>query len=110
MIDCPDCGSTHLGSRCNASFRERLLSVRLDTSVTQTRTKTAYYDKESLDATLGEDRRDRYWDETEGQGALHRTPTGDFVHTNYKGETAVASPELIDSYLGDEVSPNILNE
>lgn len=111
MVDCPDCGSTHLGSRCGMTFRQRLRTVRLDSSVTETRTRHRYFDSAALDESFGADRKDRYWDETEGQGAIVRDGRGGFVHTDHTGETKPASPELIASYIeGPEVDPASLNE
>src|SRR5512143_2147991 len=65
---------------CASCFRARLQSIRLDTSVTSTRSRKNYYDRTSLDETYGDDRVDRYWDETDGQGALVKGPDGEFYH------------------------------
>lgn len=102
------CGApaTANGRECAQHFRERLRSIRLDTSATPTRSRHGYFDKSNLDETFGEDRVDRYWDETEGQGALDRdprSPTG-FSHQPKGQERQVASAELIDSYLGPETA------
>lgn len=71
--------------------------------MTPTRSLRNYFDSAPLDETFGSDRVDRYWEETEGQGAIHRGPDGNFWHTPLGAEEPrVASPELIDSYLGPE--------
>lgn len=98
---------------CPECFRSRLRSVRLDTSVTPTRTRRRYLDSDALDANLGHDRVDRYWDETDGQGAFHRTSRGTFMHTDHRGETAEVSPRAVEDWLLDgspEVDPEAIND
>lgn len=60
--------------RCGGlSFLQRLRSIRLDTSLVETRSRRNYYDRESLDGMFGMDeqeRREQYMDETEGRGAV----------------------------------------
>lgn len=72
---CPDCGDAHMGRCGGLTFAQRLRSVRLDTSVTPTRTPRRYYDAESLDDMFGEDeatRIERYNDDTKGRGFVKR--------------------------------------
>jgi hypothetical protein len=81
-----------------------LLSIRLDTSATPSRSKANYYDSDSLDEVFGHDRVDRYWDETEGQGVLERGTDQNLWHQPRGAEAPqIATPELIESYLGPEV-------
>lgn len=104
MIPCA-CGNpaTANGRECARCFRNRLLSIRLDTSVTPTRSVRNYFDPAPLDETFGEDRVDRYWEETDGQGALKRGPDGNLWHQPFNAsEPRVATPEVIDSFLGPE--------
>lgn len=90
------------GRECPKHYRERLASLRLDPSVTPTRTKQNYYDKASLDETFGDDRVDKYWDETNGHGALHRGDDGEFYHENFKGERQVATDDVIADIVAGE--------
>lgn len=87
---CPDCESEHIGLvPCGRTFRGRLRSVKLDSSITPTRTKRAYYDDEPLKETFGYDRKERrelYADDTKGKGAI----------------TGRATPDHIDAVLGKE--------
>lgn len=66
---CP-CGrpATANGRECPAHFRERLRSIRLDTSVTPNRTRENYYDRESIRDQFGEDAHERMMDATKGLG------------------------------------------
>lgn len=91
------CGSpaTANGRECGDCFRARLRSVRLSDEVTATRTKVNHFDSQALDETFGEDRVDRYWEDTHGFGALHRV--GDeLMHRDHKGELQVASDHVVD--------------
>jgi hypothetical protein len=99
------CGlpATANGRECPKHYRERLASVSLDGSVTATRTKANYFDKTSLDATFGEDRVEKYWDETNGHGALVPGDDGELYHKNHKGQVAVATDDVIaDITAGEE--------
>jgi hypothetical protein len=90
---CPDCGDQHMGRCGGLSFAARLRSVRLDLSVTESRTLRNYYDHEALDDMFGEDegtRRERYADETKGMGAVKRK------------DIATMDPEKLDFYLGSD--------
>lgn len=71
-----------------------------------TRTLKNYYDTGPLDEVFGEDRVERYWDETQGQGALVKGPDGNLWHKPLHGEPQIAAPDLIDDYLGPEVDPD----
>lgn len=88
---CPDCGDQHMGRCGGLTFAQRLRSVRLDTSVTETRTPKNYYDEDALTDMFGEDkqtRRDRYMDETDGRGAVRDIKSLD--------------PETLDFYTGGD--------
>lgn len=89
-------------SECPSCFRRRLRSITIDASATPTRTRSNYFDAAALDETFGDDRVDRYWDETDGMGALVRDDKGRLVHTDHHGETKVASEDVIESFLGPE--------
>jgi len=104
------CGAdaTANGRECPRCFRTRLRSVRLDGSVTATRTKQNYYDRTSLDETFGDDRVDRYWDETDGEGALHRAPDGSFVHEDFRGERKVADDKVLAKFVGGEDAADVV--
>lgn len=94
IAPCIDCGDHHLGRCGGLSFVQRLRSVRLDLSLTQTRTRRNYYDRESLDDMFGEDeatRKERYWDETKGMGAVKR------------GDIAKLDDKALDFYLGADM-------
>lgn len=103
MVACK-CGqpATANGRECPKHYRERLASVKIGPGALETRTKVDYFDRSSLDESFGHDRVDRYWDETEGDGALDRQPDGSFTHTNWRGETQVADDETIERYVGGE--------
>ena len=95
------------GRECPKHYRERLASVRLDGSVTATRTKVDYFDKASLDDTFGEDRVERYWEESKGHGALHRGADGELYHENFKGERGVASDAVVADIVAGEESGDV---
>lgn len=105
-----ECGrpATANGRECPDHFRARLRSVRLDSSVTATRTKVAYYDTKALDETFGEDRVETYWDETHGQGHLERGRDGALYHRDYKGEVKVATDDVIDTITGGEEAADVI--
>lgn len=73
--------------------------MRLGPGVTETRTKVDYYDTTSLDETFGHDRVDKYWDETDGQGALVRADDGTFFHKDHSGEIKEATDDVISSFV-----------
>lgn len=63
--------------RCGGlSFAQRLRSVRLDTSVTPSRTAVNYFDAEAVHNVFGDDAKERMDDDTEGRGPVYRTPHG----------------------------------
>jgi hypothetical protein len=79
------------------------MSIRLDPSVTETRTRKAYWDNSALDQTFGEDRVDTYWEETRGHGSLHKGPDGEFYHEDFHGERQRADDKVFADLLsGDE--------
>lgn len=72
---CPDCGDTHLGRCGGLSYRQRLLSIRLDISLIESRTKQNYYDEEAVTNLFGKNRQERIEEmneDTKGRGPLTR--------------------------------------
>ena len=90
---------------CSRCFRARLLSVRIDTSGMETVERHAYYDREALAQSFGEDARERYMDETKGLGAGYRGPDGDLWRDGPDGQPVpISGKDLDDVYLsGPEV-------
>ena len=109
MDFCTDCQAIHMGVvPCGSrSFRDRLLSVTIDGAALETRTKANYWDKGAADRAFGEDRVDRYWDETGGQGHVERGSDGQLYHTDFKGERKVASDKVLASFVGGEDASDI---
>lgn len=82
-MDCR-CGApaTANGRECPRHFRERLASIRVENP---SQTKVDYFDSKALDETFGEDRVQRYWDDTKGMGALEKV--GDhYEHEDWRGD------------------------
>ena len=80
ITECPDCGDQHMGRCGGLSFAARLRSVRLDSTVTETRSKRNYHDEEALTNLFGKDaseRKEQYMEETQGRGALYRRDMAD---------------------------------
>ena len=104
-----DCGADATSGsdrgECGPCFRARLLSVRLDTSVTSSRTPRNYFDRESLAEAFGDDARERYMEETKGLGAGYRDERGELVRRGPDGQPLpISSKDLDDVYLsGPEV-------
>lgn len=66
---CPDCHRmVGVGCACGLSYRDKLLSLSVDTSW-MARDKKNYYDQSALNDTFGEDSDERMMDETQGVGA-----------------------------------------
>lgn len=68
---CEDCGSEHMNAPCGMKYVDRLRSVRLDSSVTETRTKHNYFDDDALTGTFGKtaaERHEEMMEETQGVG------------------------------------------
>jgi hypothetical protein len=59
-----------MGPPCGTSYKQRLLSLRLDYAWMPARDKRNYYDKEALEKTFGEDAEERMMEETEGRGPV----------------------------------------
>lgn len=109
MKVCPDCKSEHMGPPCGgASFRERLLSVRLDISATPTRSRRRYFDKVALDDAFGEDRVDRYWEETNGHGAVSRGADGELYHTDRSGQPKVATDRVLEDVMASQEAADVV--
>ncbi len=106
MIDCPSCGSTHMGLDCGLSFAERLRTVRIDDASLETRDLQNYYDAEAVAETFGEDAEDRMLEETKGRGYGVRLPDGSLGrHDPKSGEDVrLSDAEAREIYLdGPEV-------
>lgn len=90
--------SGSIRNECGECFRARLRSVRLDTSVLETRTKVNYFDSQAADETFGEDRVDHYWEMTGGHGSLNNV-NGKLYHRDYKGEVHEATDEVVNHFV-----------
>jgi len=82
---CQSCGSQHLGDCNGLSFRQRLGTVKIDSSGLPARLASlnergTYYNDEAVTTQFkGQDvheRRERYWDETNGYGASYTDDQG----------------------------------
>lgn len=107
MIDCSDCETTHMGLPCGMRFIDRLRTVRLDTSVTPSRTLRNYYDKGPVAEVFGADSRERMYDATEGKGPAYQAPNGEFYSQDrHTGEATRLSDAELASYVdGPEEGP-----
>lgn len=69
---CEDCGSSHIGVvPCGMTYLERMRSTSLDGSVTESRTKTKYWDDGPLQNVWGlnaKEREEQMMDDTHGLG------------------------------------------
>lgn len=115
FTDCPDCGSSHLGGSCGLTFRERLLSVKVDPAALETRTKHDYYDAESVAETFGEDAEDRMMTATKGLGPIKRDRHGNLWHRERKSRDIVRAEPHLDTILGadtesSDVDPQLLSD
>jgi hypothetical protein len=99
------CGqpATANGRECGRCFRERLLSLRLDTSVTESRSRRNYYDAEPIHETFGEDASERVMEATQGYGVAKPGPDGRFYHKDRKTSEIVplSDDEVSRVYLDD---------
>lgn len=92
--------------RCGGlSFAQRLRTVRLDASVTETRTRRSYYDQEAVSAVFGEDSKERMDDETKGLGPVYRHPsTGELIQRDRKGDMrSIGAEQVQRQFEGDEL-------
>ena len=111
MIAC-HCGSTHMGRPCppGMTFRDRMRTVRLDASVTESRTRRNYYDREAVREVFGPDSREQLLEETRGLGAIQRAADGS-EWVNDDPTTGEMRPlersDLIGGYLRGEVVDEI---
>ena len=89
------------------TFAEKVRGTLIAVAVLETRTRSRYYDHDSLATTFGDDHRERYWDETDGRGALHKTGNGEtgMEYRDFRGNRHEASPAVIEEYLGPELNP-----
>ena len=102
---CESCGHMPAGCTCDLSFADKLRSIRLSNTVTETRTKRVNYDREALADTFGPDARERYLDETAGLGAAYRR-NGRWVRkdTAERRYVPVTEKEMAQVYMrGEEV-------
>lgn len=98
------CGApaTANGRECATHFRMRLASITIGPGAAETRSKVDYFDKQALDETFGEDRVQRYWDETKGAGALIPRPDGTYAHTDWQGNSHVVGSDVADALLAQD--------
>lgn len=98
------CGAeaTANGRECPRHYRERLASLTIGPGASETRTRVDYFDKGALDETFGEDRVDRYWDDTKGAGALNPTGDGRYTHTDWHGNSHVVGQDVADALLAQD--------
>ena len=72
LAHCDDCGSEHLAPvPCGMTFIQRLRSVNLDGSVTETREKRRYWSSEGMNEMFGNteaERREELMEDTKGIG------------------------------------------
>lgn len=109
MRVCPDCRSEHMGPPCGGlSFRDRIRTVRLDTSAVPTRSRANYFDSEALDDAFGEDRVESYWEDTAGHGAIHRGPDGELYHRDRSGEVKVASDKVLSEVMDAQEAADVV--
>lgn len=100
-----DSGSSR--NECGTHYRDRLRSLRLDSSVTETRTKVDYFDSQAADEAFGADRVEHYWDETKGYGAVHEVD-GKLMHRDYKGEVHEATDAVLETVFGGEDAADVV--
>jgi hypothetical protein len=105
------CGSpaTFNGRECPPCARARLLSVRIDPSLQETRS-LRMYDSQALADSFGDDAQERMMDETHGLGAGFRGPDGDIWRKDRKtGDPVPVSPADLDSvYLGGPETEDVV--
>lgn len=92
LAHCDDCGSEHLAAPCGMTFAQRLRSVRLDGSVTPTRSQKNYYDDDALTGVFGntaQEREERMMEETEGVGVANQA--------EIKAHTELAAAHYLDA-------------
>lgn len=82
--NCPDCGQQHLGRCGGLPYADRLRSVSLDGTVTFTRTKREYYDREPIDRIFGEDSAEQLEEQTKGLGPAVTDEEGNLWHRDRK--------------------------
>lgn len=93
MVDCPDCGSEHLGVRCGMTFGQRMRTVQIDRASMETADLKNYYDRDSITGMFGDDAKDRYYEETDGRGAAFRGPDGGLYRRDRRsGDVVAAEP------------------
>ena len=81
------------------TFRQRLRTVRVDSSLTETRTKTNYYDAEAVAAAFGEDAREELMEDTDGYGAISREDDGSFSRIDHRGVKHEVTPAEVDAFI-----------
>jgi hypothetical protein len=109
LTHCTSCGSSHFGKvPCGLTFRQRLASVRVDTSTfEQPQVTGSYYDAEAVADQFGADAEDRMMDATDGMGAARRDKDGRSWHQDrHSHEWQPLTPEQVKAtYLsGPEVA------
>ena len=97
---CRDCGSEHMGGPCGLTFRQRLLSTRVDPTALETRTLRNYYDPESLPWD-GDEAYATMMDNTDGIGYAKTGTDGEVYHRNRNtGEVEALDNRSLDVLLG----------
>jgi len=90
---------------CGMTFAERLRSVRLDKAKMDTAELHNYYDTQAIRDMFGDDAKDRYYEETDGKGAIFRTRRGFARRDRRSGDLVEVSPGEADTFLGSETEP-----
>ena len=88
MDYCESCGSEHLAPvPCGLTFRERLLSTQVHSSVNESRTAQGRFDREAIDSEFGgtsKERKEDYWASSRGYGNIKHDPKGGAWYKNRK--------------------------
>lgn len=104
MTACPDCRSTHLGSRCGMTFAQRMRTVTIHPDATPTRTRALYYDREALAQSFGADAREQALEDTDGLGPAMEDSGGGLWRRDRRtcDIVPVTEGEIDKVYLGGE--------
>jgi len=105
---CESCGHMPAGCTCDLSFADKLRSIRLSNSVTETRTKRVNYDREALADTFGPDARERYLEETHGLGAAYRDGKGGYMRRGDGRMVPVTDREMREVYVRGEEAEDVV--
>lgn len=103
---CPDCAQQHLGRCGGASFRQRLFSVSPTRSVIATRSSN-YYNEDAVTSQFKglttKERRQDYWDSTNGYGASYTDKQGRIWNQDRKTKDwrQLTPSQVEDAYMRD---------